>query len=526
MHIDRWIYKINIALLILGIFFIPSPSLSETYYVDATNGSDSNSGTSPSSPWRYSPGMQGWSGSTKLYARDVVYFDSADTWKVAGGSSLITLFGGVIYDGQSWGSGTNAKLEATGSLSRGVVYFNNDDATRETVLRGFEVDGNDYNMHAGVNICVSAGRNCTGATKRVENCIVHNIDHADAGYGIKVGANNNYDTENVEIINNVVYTTGNDVIALYEQYGGNANSQIRNVLVRGNEMYDGNDNAHGLIVKNNVNGAIIEFNYSHDNENRGFNTHCDPGTPGPTNITFRYNIAYNNGKGGINHANNQTNGTRVIYMYGNLLFENNDMGSGGTGIYLESNLSNTIAYIYNNTIFNNANGEIWINDSNVSAEIKNNILSSLSGKIPLVAMSETISAHNNNLYYRSSGTIVSYGGSSYNASSLSNFEPSAYSSKPGFKNSSDPPLGFIGTYGIDLQPESDGLSIVSGKALNNGANLGGDPFNGAINLSGISGNANRFDFGEPGWDIGAYEYGEISDPGNSDLAAPKNLRII
>jgi hypothetical protein len=54
-----------------------------------------------------------------------------------------------------------------------------------------------------------------------------------------------------------------------------------------------------------------------------------------------------------------------------------------------------------------------------------------------------------------------------------------------------------------MVPDADGLSIETGNAINNGADLGA-VFNGAINLSGKSGGLTRPQIG--GWDIGAYEY--------------------
>lgn len=401
-----------------------------------------------------------------------------------------------------------------------IIYFDADHPTVETVVRGFEVDGNDHAIFALVNICIMAGRDCTGATKRVETCHIHNVGASSAGYGIKVGANNDHDTANVEILNNVVHTAYNDLITVYEQYGGSYGSQIRDVLVRGNEVYDSRNNAPGFAAKNDVRDVVFEFNYAHDNEHRGFDTHCDNGTPGPTNITFRYNISYNNGKGGIYVAANQSNGTRVVSIYGNLLFNNNHTGSGGTGIYFENNLGPTVAYIYNNTSLENENGELWINDEDVSATIKNNIFSARPEKTPLVARAGTITSHTNNIYYRASGTLASYGGSPFNAASLTGFEPSASAAEPAFKDAAQLPLGFSGTYGQDLRPQSDGLSIVSGAALDGGVDLGGEPFWGAINLSGASGSINRDTDGA--WDIGAYEHGLTAPP----IVPPANLRIV
>jgi hypothetical protein len=69
--------------------------------------------------------------------------------------------------------------------------------------------------------------------------------------------------------------------------------------------------------------------------------------------------------------------------------------------------------------------------------------------------------------------------------------------KPVFKNPSDLPTGFKGTYGVDLAPDSDGLSLPSGSpGLDSGAILE-DDYRGSINS--VLRPAGK------GWDVGAYE---------------------
>ncbi len=93
-----------------------------TYYVDQTNGQDSNSGTSPSAAWKNAPGMSAYSGSGRLSPGDTVLFDSADTWSV-NGTQGIYLDGGVTYIGNDWGNGTRATLRASANIDSAVVRF-------------------------------------------------------------------------------------------------------------------------------------------------------------------------------------------------------------------------------------------------------------------------------------------------------------------------------------------------------------------------------------------------------------------
>jgi hypothetical protein len=69
------------------------------------------------------------------------------------------------------------------------------------------------------------------------------------------------------------------------------------------------------------------------------------------------------------------------------------------------------------------------------------------------------------------------------------------------------PTGFTGTYGINMVPNTNYFSIISGDALNNGATLG-SPYNGSINRAGLA-----TPFTRPqgaAYDIGAYEYTPLS----------------
>src|SRR5262249_5639042 len=140
-----------------ALFIIAGASLSlaaptaqaATYYVDQTAGSDSNSGTGPSAPWKNSPGMAAYTGSGTLRPGDTIYFDSGDTWLLTGGQGLY-LIGGVTYLGDSWGTGARATLRASANLDAGVVRFR-DDSTNPTIFKGFDVDAN-HTVSTGVDL--------------------------------------------------------------------------------------------------------------------------------------------------------------------------------------------------------------------------------------------------------------------------------------------------------------------------------------------------------------------------------------
>jgi len=420
---------------------------------------------------------------------------------------------GVGYDGELWAhspetctGGAKAKLNATSTTSSGFVVFTQDNASYTTYLKGFDVDGNGYNTHAVVNVCQPGTADCDNGLIQVLNNEVHECEDTSlgAGYCIKVGATNAKTTENVQVMYNEVWNDGtvlgNELIAVYEAYQDNGgDSVINNVLVRGNVMYGANDNANCCMAKNNANNIIFEFNTAYDCENAGFNDHDDGvAWPGPNNITYRYNIAYGNGKGAYKSQAAQSDGPRQVYLYGNLFFENNFTGgTGGACIYFEGTVGPTTAYIYNNTCYSNAAGEIIIPDASVTAYIRNNVLYAESADYALDAVGGTIAQHTNNVYYGSSGDLIRYGVTGYNSSEvIGSFESSASVSNPNFKNSSNQPTGFSGTYG-SYEPNNDGFLVSGSPCVDSAVDLGSS-YNGSINSVTRSGT----------WDRGAYEAGE------------------
>jgi hypothetical protein len=518
MH--RTALLVGVALLAFAV-----EAVAATYYVDQTLGNDSANGTSPSTPWRYVPGMSGYAGSKTLVPGDVVYFDRADTWNVGGGSQGFYLVGGVTYIGDSWGNGTRARIRATTGFDAGIVRFR-DHATLATVFQGFEVDGNSQVAH-GIDVNTGFWQLMNGATKRIQNCIVHHVfsqqNLGQYNYGIIVsnhGGTAGY-AENVEIIDNVVRDISRDAIALYPG-DGNADTRIRNMLVRGNEVYNtGQDPGYccgsGILVKGYVVDAIVEYNYVHNvkgasifvnsNQNNHFGN-------GPTNIHIRHNIVTNSTPNGAILVYDGSGGSdpKDLKIYGNIIYNS----TVNAGLLLHGNLVGSLKLlVYNNTFYNAA---VSVESSSAlysTFEFKNNVIY-YTGGTPLSDPSSKITSHSNNLFFRGSGTLVSSGGVSYSASNLSSYETTASSSNPLFKNTSTLPTGFTGTFGSSLAPNTDGLSLSTSSAgVDRGAALN-TTYNTSINS--VTRPSGSF------WDIGAYENG--ADLTSQLPSAPTNLRIV
>jgi hypothetical protein len=492
-----------------------------TYYVDQTAGNDNNLGTSPGAAWKNSPGMIAYAGSGNLSAGDTVYFDRGDTWFVTG-TQGIYLVGGVTYIGDSFGTGTRATIRATADLDAGVVRFR-DHATVATVFRGFDVDAN-HRVTNGVDINGAFCSALIGATKRVQNIVVHNTySEQNSGqyrYGIIISNHGGTicNTENVEILDSIVHDTSRDAIVLYPG-DENAACRIKNITVRNSEAYNtGQDPGYccgaGIAVKGFVEDATIEYNYVHNvkgasifvnsNQTNHFGT-------GPTNVHIRYNIVTNSTQNGaiLVYDGSGGNDPKDLKIYGNIIYNSTANG----GLVLHNNLVGSLkVLVYNNTFYNAA---VIVENSSATfttLEFKNNIVQ-YAGGVPLTDSARKITSHSNNIYSGGGGTVVSAGGTSYSASNLSTYEPTASPANPMFKNAAALPTGFNGSFGVNLAPNVDGLSLLAGSpGIDHGVALA-TTYAGAINT-----------VARPGggvWDIGAYEAGGLGAP----PSAPTNLRI-
>jgi hypothetical protein len=452
-----------------------NPFPGRIFYIDQTAGNDQNSGISPQEAWKNCPGMASYSGSQSLQPGDTVYFDSSDTWNVSGIQGIL-LEGGVTYVGDSWGSGIRAEIMAATDLPSGVIRFQ-DHAKIPTVFKGFNVDAN-RKVATGIDINHTRSALMNGATKRVENCDIHHVWSRTSlnqyKYGIIIS---NYEgekgyCENVEIINCKVHDISRDIICLYPS--DKEGSRIRNITVRGCEVWNSGQDpdygaGSGICIKGYVVDAYVEYNYIHDVKASGLfinsnETRHYPGT-GPKNIHLRYNIIGNNTPHGAIklHDGKSGNDPKDVKIYGNIIYGN----PVNLGLVMLKSLGNANSIrVYNNTFYN--------------ALI---IIDCPSATFPVFEF------RNNAVFYSGGPPIIGVDRFTVFSNNMTD--------KPVFKNNSDLPTGFTGTYGVNLAPNTDGLSLpVNSPGRDGGVTLI-EPFNGSINLVlRPAGNA---------WDIGAYE---------------------
>jgi hypothetical protein len=108
--------------------------------------------------------------------------------------------------------------------------------------------------------------------------------------------------------------------------------------------------------------------------------------------------------------------------------------------------------------------------------------------------------HSNNIYYRegeSNPQLMRVAGTYYSQTGVELFEPTGIHANPLFKGAGRLPAGFIGAFGTDVRPESDGFSLLAGSPAKDAGTPLESTYSGSINsVKRPEGN---------GWDIGAYE---------------------
>lgn len=514
----------RLAWVTIAFVSLVTPALAQaaTYYVDHASGSDANAGTSQTSPWANAPGMSAYRGKGKLVAGDTVFFRNSGTWLVTG-TQGIYLVGGVKYVGNGWGTGSRATLKAAGDLASAVVRFS-DHPTIPTVIEGFDIDANGKVTNGvEMNHSFYAGP-LTGAVKRVENVVVHNVwSRASQGqykYGIIVSNHGGKAGEvaNVEILGSTIRDISRDGLPIYPG-DSNADCIVRNVVVRGNTIYNtGQDPDYGagsgIVVKGRVIDATIENNYVTKTKGAGIFVNSNESNhfgSGPSNIHLRYNIVnVNTVHGSIRIYDGSSGGDpKDVRIYGNIVYNNSLSG----GLVLGSDLgaANTLR-IYNNTFYN---APVSISHSSATFpvfEFRNNLIHQASG-VPLTENGK-FTSHSNNAF-SGSGTLVRSNSAAYTAGNLASYESSAISGSPRFVNTNTLPNGFSGTYGKDSAPNAGGLALQrTSPAVDRGARLL-SPYESSVNsVQRPAGKAA---------DIGAYELQWRTQ--QLQLSAPAGLRV-
>jgi hypothetical protein len=155
----------NLLRAVAAFFFSSLPLWGATTYYVAASGSDSNNGTSESTPWAHIPGMATWTGSYTSHAGDTIIVRGCDVWTVSNfpitwsyagtsGSPIVVNGDGdpTWYNTANCASSWNrpvfnlgsTQITAVGSSGSFVFYFDGAGA-QYTTFKWFEIENFFWN---------------------------------------------------------------------------------------------------------------------------------------------------------------------------------------------------------------------------------------------------------------------------------------------------------------------------------------------------------------------------------------------
>jgi len=399
---------------------LPFISLGEDkhFYVDSVLGSDTNSGTSETSPWRSLAKVN----STTFEPGSVIHFRRGRTW--TGGlhiSDSGTQAEPIIFT--TYGSGGRPVIQNpaaneenhTSAIEIGGDYI---------IIEGFRLENTSF---AGVNIYDGAEFNT-----------VRDIEATQVGIGVAIYGQNNLVTgsylHDMKMIRN---TPGGD-----DDYGAlgiliqnDFNEVSYNYIVRCiAPSYDYGVDGGAVELFEKANGSKIHHNFASDNA--GF---LEAGAGTFRNVVVSYNVSVDNQRFVLIHLQGPFEG-----VIENMRIENNTMVENAT------NEQGWKVIDFNGIPTNN------------TLILRNNIISA--NNFQVIANAETFT-HENNLYDLRNGTTVGYPA-----------HPSEIIDHPGFVNPSDHDYHLESTspaidQGLDLgyTEDFDGNPVPSGARPDLGA---------------------------------------------------------
>ena len=316
----RKFYKKNITFIfmILSVIFFVDGAYAATYYVDFSTGSDTNNGTSTSSPFKRCPGdtsATGTAASTTLSAGDTVYFKGGVTytgsislnWSGSSGSQ-------IVYEGNSTGAWGTGRAVLTGGSPPGTIQgaFTEASARSYITIKGFEATAyraSDYSAHFYRSVASAH----TGVV--IENNYIHDLGSwnntlstTPNGFGIYTVLCNN-----CTISNNTITKVGEIGIHLNGNTNGNVtNNVIGQYINWGIDLAGDYGTNDGITISGNT---LYDF-YLYDTGYWG-----GGGEPPHTDFIF---LRGNSGEG---------NCPKNVVIDGNLFYNNASLvGNGGTAM--------------------------------------------------------------------------------------------------------------------------------------------------------------------------------------------------
>lgn len=464
------------------------PANAVIYYV-ASNGSDSNNGTSTGTPFLTVSHASSVLASAPLGSS--VLFRRGDTFTGSWGISSILKSGPYFYKVGAYGEGERPVIAGgvSGGATEGlgIILENLDirgeisvwsDYYSQTSPVGFRYPGTKLILRG---IKAYNYGNMAGAGHTIENCLFDGQTTVNVSFGssgFPIGAKWLY-AKNLEVARaegHAVYLAefGEDILLENVNFhhsgiygtlrdGITIHGQFENVIVRGGEIHN-NGYAFGVddgYIPGHYSNPEYMTNFIFENLRIYDQQHSVAQLQGVQNFIFRNNIVYNNAQPTMQRAA--------------IDFSAPNSGGGDAG--------NAVAKFYNN-VFYNQDGQptFSLTDSTATGvEFKNNIIMNSSSGYDLVyAANPSNISFSNNLYYGNAGNFTIGGTARSIAQWLaSGLDPGAVNSDPIFLDSG----------GADFRVPQNSSAVDAGATVDARYDyLGGSRPKGAS------------------FDIGAYEY--------------------
>lgn len=344
------------AILAVTLLFTCA-SFATTYYI-AANGSDSNNGTSKTTPWQHAPGMSACSANCAAVTPqpgDQFILRGGDVWHAAtspvslgmtwpwSGAASNQIYVGVDktwFSGSSWKRPVFNGDNATSTSSLGSCAHNANGAmvwlksVNYVIFDNFEFTGMCWQGVPGFGQAAYIGFQGNNIT--ISNNYFHGWTHTtnDGGMAMQGATQSNLGQGN-QLVGNIVDGFDTDARSLYAVYG---------------DCYD----VHNSTFRNVANGPVCNNMHAfHDNLVENINNSFDP-TMHSNAFLFNGEWAGNNSvyNNLVRHTQSAVNVWTTLsggfsdYYYNNVFY---DISGGSSGNYWVLSQGSGSAYFYNNT---------------------------------------------------------------------------------------------------------------------------------------------------------------------------------
>jgi hypothetical protein len=344
----HWIHVLAVALALGASFFAPSPhadvaeAAGASYYVDSAAGSDSNSGTSASTPWKNLSAVN----NRGFSAGDTIFFKKGSSWT------------GNLAIKSSGASGNPLTLKAYGTGNAPVVSYPNVKYGHAIDIYGSWVVVQDFLARDGneAGIFIQPGAN---------NVVVQNNEITKSGEGVNISG------ESARVLNNYIH----DLVLIVNTQGGDDDYGANGIFVNkssGAEVaYNRIINCRASSYDYKADGGVVEIwgNVSnlnvHHNYSSGSNGYVEVGGGSANNVTIAYNVSDRDYQGFVTFHMSGTFASSLsnFEMDNNTIIKTDNsysvVDSGGatmpSSVYFRNNIVYSVAQIANGGGFTHSN---------------------------------------------------------------------------------------------------------------------------------------------------------------------------